>query len=378
MVGLGLGLMLTLPGCLSPNLGTDEDFEPADVEKPDLTIGFVPITCATPVIMAEPLGFYRKYGLNVTIQKFGGFAEIRDALITGEIDAAHMLYPMAIAISLGLGSAQVPTRLAAIQNTNGNAIVLANKHLGRVRDVQDFKGLTIGIPFEYSIHHFLLRHYLTQGGLDPDRDVDLRLTRPPDMVANLASGNLDGYIVADPFNQRAVYEGYGFIYKLTKDIWPNHPCCGFGVTESFRTQYPKTYQALLRAVVDAIQYSRESAHREKIAEAIAPRQYLNQPEDVVKAVLTGTGPDGKGGMIDDPERINFDPYPWKSAGVWLLVQLERWGYLAAGQNYQEIVDQIFGTQDVARTMTELGFSAPDAEYKPETILGETFDAQDYL
>lgn len=164
MVGLGLGLMLTLPGCLSPN-----------------------------------------------------------------------------AISLGLGSAQVPTRLAAIQNTNGNAIVLANKHLGRVRDVQDFKGLTIGIPFEYSIHHFLLRHYLTQGGLDPDRDVDLRLTRPPDMVANLASGNLDGYIVADPFNQRAVYEGYGFIYKLTKDIWPNHPCCGFGVTESFRTQYPKTY-----------------------------------------------------------------------------------------------------------------------------------------
>lgn len=198
-----------------------------DIEKPTLTVGFIPITCATPIIMAQPMGFYKKYGLDVTVRKYGGWADIRDAFIAGEIDAAHLLSPMPLALTLGLGSAKVPTRLAAIENINGQAITLAMKHKGRVMGPQDMKGMTLTVPFDYSMHNLLLRHYLMTGGVDPDKDVQIRVMRPPDMVANLAAGNIDGYLAPDPFNQRAVQEKVGYIHILSKEIWPNHPCCAF-------------------------------------------------------------------------------------------------------------------------------------------------------
>ena len=283
-LGIGViassGLLSTLTGCFSSSAG-DSSIILADVEKPILKIGFIPITCATPIIMADPMGFYEKQGLDVTVQKYGGWADIRDAFIAGEIDAAHLLSPMPIAMSLGLGSSNVPTRLAAIENINGQAITLANKYKGTVKEIKDLKGMVFGVPFDYSMHNLLLRHYLSEGGLDPDNDVEIRITRPPDMVANLASGNLDGYLGPEPFNQRAVQENFGFIFKLTKDLWEDHPCCAFGVKQEFIDQNPKTYHALLRSIVDATNYSSQSDNRVDIAKAIAPSRYLNQPEEVV-------------------------------------------------------------------------------------------------
>lgn len=382
MLGLSLlasqSIFAMLAGCAPSNSSTtaDENFQKADVEKPDLTIGFIPINCATPIIMADPMGFYKKHGLNVQVKKYGGWADIRDAFIAGEIDAAHLLSPMTLSLSLGAGSAQVPTRLAAIQNINGQAITLAKKHLGKIKTAADFKGLTLGIPFDFSMHNLLLRYYLADGALDPDKDVSLRVVRPPDMVAQLISGTIDGFLGPEPFNQRAVHEEAGFIFKLTKEIWPNHPCCAFGVKQDFIDKYPKTYHALTRSIIDATNYSSISGNREEIAKAISVKQYLNQPEEVVKAVMTGKFNDGTGKEIDDPKRIDFDPFPWKSFAVWMLVEMKRWGYLKNVPNIdvKKVADEVFMTENVRKIQKELGFEAPAADYKIEQILGKPFDA----
>ena len=211
----------------------------AGLEKPKLRVGFIPITCATPFIMAGPQGFYAKHGLDVTLVKFGGYAEIRDALIAGEIDASHVLSPMPLVMSAGIGSVAVPTRLAVIGNINGCAITMARKHEKALASPKGFRGKVIAIAFEHSMPNFLLRNYLASIGLDPDRDVDIRIMRPPDMLANLVAGNIDGFLGPDPQNQRAVAEGAGFIHKLSRDLWNGHPCCGFAVLQRFIDANPR-------------------------------------------------------------------------------------------------------------------------------------------
>ena len=165
-------------------------------EKKDLKVGFIPITCATPIIMAAPLGFYSKHGLNVEVVKTAGWAVIRDKTINKEYDAAHMLAPMPIAISLGLGANAIPFTVPAIENINGQGITLAMKHKDK-RDPKDWKGMKFAIPFDYSMHNYLLRYYLAEHGLDPDTDVQLRSVPPPEMVANLRADNIDGFLAPD-------------------------------------------------------------------------------------------------------------------------------------------------------------------------------------
>jgi len=241
--------------------------KPGPPEKRDLKIGFIPITCATPIIMAEPMGFYKTHGLNVQVLKASSWAMIRDISINGETDATHMLSPMPLAISLGVGSQSVPYVIPAVENINGQAITLAAKHKG-LKTAADMKGLKFGVPFDYSMHNFLLRYFLAEGGVDPDRDVQIRAVPPPEMVANLRANNLDGYLAPDPFNQRAVYEEVGFIYMLSKDIWPGHPCCAFAAKHEFMEKMPNTFQATLNAILDATQYARDKSHRKEIAAAI--------------------------------------------------------------------------------------------------------------
>lgn len=383
MVLGGLGLMALVPGCI-PGTGTSSREQEtsvtpvnSDLELTDISIGYLPIACASPVIVAETLGLFRKHGLNVTLKKFGGWSEIRDSLITKEIQAAHVLSPMALAMSLGVGSTQIPTRLATMKNINGSAITLSMDLKDKVKEIHDLKGMRLGIPYEQSPHTLLLRHFLTEGGLDPDVDVELRLTRPPDMIANLASKNLDGYIVAEPFNQRVIQEGFGYIYKLTGDIWENHPCCGFSVTQDFIDAYPKTYQALLTAIIEATNYCRELENRNEIARLIAPSEYLNQSEELLAQVMTGQYKDGLGNAVNNPNRINFDPFPWKSSAAFLLTQMIRWGQIspeqAANLDILKVADEVFLTEDVRKVQQQLGYSVPAEDYRIEKIMGRSFD-----
>ena len=342
------------------------------LEKRDLKIGFIAITCATPLIMADPLGFYKKEGLSVQLNKTAGWALIRDKMLNKEHDASHFLSPMPLAINMGLGSVAQPMRVATIQNINGQAITLANKHKNN-RDPKNWKGFKFAIPFEYSMHNFLLRYYLAEAGLNPDTDVQLRVVPPPEMVANLRAGNIDGFLGPDPFNQRAVYDEIGFIHILSKDIWDGHPCCAFGVSEDFIKANPNTFAALYRSVLSAAAMAREPKNRELIAKVIAPAAYLNQPETVLTQVLSGKFADGLGGVKNVPERTDFDPVPWQSMAVWMLTQMKRWGYVKGDVNYKQIAEQVFLLTDAKKQMKALDQKVPEGAYRKYMVMGKEFD-----
>jgi nitrate/nitrite transport system substrate-binding protein len=348
--------------------------KPGTLEKKDLKIGFIPITCATPLIMAHPLGFYSKQGLNVEVVKTAGWALIRDKMLNKEYDATHFLSPMPLAISLGLGSTATPMRVATIQNTNGQAITLHVKHKDK-RDAKLWKGFKFAVPFEYSMHNFLLRYYVAEAGLNPDTDIQIRVVPPPEMVANLRAGNIDGFLGPDPFNQRAVFEEVGFIHVLTKELWNGHPCCAFGTSAEFIRTNPNTFAALYRAVLNAAAMAREARNRELIAKVISPQAYLNQPETVVAQVLTGRFADGLGGVQTVPDRADFDPMPWPSMAVWMLTQLQRWGYIKGDVNYKQIAEQVFLLTDAKKQMQSLGMTPPAGAYPKFTIMGKVFDPE---
>ncbi len=348
--------------------------KPGTLEKKDLKIGFIPITCATPLIMAKPLGFYEKQGLNVEVVKTAGWALIRDKMLNKEYDATHFLSPMPLAISMGVGSNATPMRVATIQNTNGQAITLHVKHKDK-RDPKQWKGFKFAVPFEFSMHNFLLRYYVAEAGLNPDTDIQIRVVPPPEMVANLRAGNLDGFLGPDPFNQRAVFEEVGFLHLLTKDLWDGHPCCAFGTSAEFIQANPNTFAALYRAVLTAAAMARKAENRELIAKVISPQAYLNQPETVVNQVLTGRFADGLGGVKNVPDRADFDPMPWQSMAVWMLTQMQRWGYVKGDVNYKQIAEQVFLLTDAKKHMASLGMKPPTGAYPKFTIMGRVFDPE---
>ena len=347
--------------------------EPAGApEKTSLKIGYLPITCASPILIAQENGDFAAAGLKVELLKTPGWALVRDKTVNGDFDAAQMLAPMPVAMSMGAGSNAAPTVAALMDNVNGSAITLAMRHKDR-RDPKQWKGFRLAIPFDYSIHNFLLREYLAAHGLDPDRDVQLRVMAPPDMLANLAGGNLDGFIVAEPFNQRAVYEGIGFIQTLSVDLWRGHPCCTFAMEAGFARKQPNTYAALVRAMLRSATYLNTPANRDSVVDILAQPKYLNQPKIVVKQVLTGTYADGLGQVRSEPQRIGFQPFPWPSMAIWILAEMKRWGYVKHDVDYKQIAEQVFRATDARAAMRKAGLQAPAADLQDYTILGRRFD-----
>ena len=349
-----------------------EVFAQAAPEKKDLKVGFIPITCATPIIMAHPMGFYTRHGLNVEVVKTAGWAVIRDKTLNKEYDAAHMLSPMPLAITLGAGSNPIPYTMPAVENINGQAITLAIKHKDK-RDPKTWKGFKFAVPFDYSMHNYLLRYYVAEHGLDPDMDIQIRAVPPPEMVANLRADNIDGFLGPDPFNQRAVYDGVGFIHLLSKELWEGHPCCAFAASKEFVTTMPNTYAALLKAIIDATAFAAKPENRKQIAAAIAPANYLNQPETVLEQILTGTYADGLGSVKTDAKRIDFDPFPWESFAVWIMTQMKRWGQIKGDVEYAGIARQVYLATDTARLMKEVGMTPPTTASKNFKVMGKEFD-----
>jgi nitrate/nitrite transport system substrate-binding protein len=209
--------------------------------------------------------------------------------------------------------------------------------------------------------------------LNPDRDVQIRVTPPPDMVAKLTVGDLDGFLGPDPTNQRAVYEGVGYIHILSSEIWQNHPCCAFAAQADWIDKYPNTFRLVNKAIIDAAHYAHDGAHRAEIAKAIAPKAFLNQPEPVLDAILTGSFDDGKGGHRNVPNRVDFSPYPWHTYSYWIMTQLQRWNYIKSTVDYEGVSKQVFLT-DVARELAkEVGFTVPDRNFGTIKLMYDTFD-----
>lgn len=343
------------------------------LEKANLNIGFIPITCATPLIMADPMGFYAQEGLKVTLNKVAGWALVRDRMMNRELDATHFLAPMPLAITMGVGSAPQNMEVASIQNINGQALTMSLQHVNN-RNPKNWKGMVFAIPFEHSMHNYLLRYFLAEHGLDPDRDVQLRLTSPADMIANMRAGNIDGFFGPEPFNQRAVFDKVGYIHTLSRNIWNGHPCCAFGTSKAFIEQNPNTFLALYRAILSATATANKPENRREVAKAISGPNYLNQPEIVVRQVLTGRFADGVGKVQDYPDRTGFDALPWHSFAIWMLTQMKRWGYVKGEVDYRGLADKVFMLTDAKKQMQALGQQVPaGGDYPGFSVMGKPFD-----
>lgn len=345
-----------------------------ELEKRELKVGFIAITCATPLIMADPLGFYAGQNLKVELVKTPGWAVIRERIIKKEHDASHFLSPMPLAMTLGLGNDPFPTSVATIQNNNGQAITLHLKHKDK-RDPTKWKGMTFAVPFQYSMHNFLLRYFVAENGLNPDTDIKIVNIPPPEMVAKLKDGTIDGFLGPDPFNQRAVFDGVGYIHTLSKEIWDGHPCCAFGASDEFIKKYPNTFAALFRAIINSSLIASISTDRSEIAKAIAPAKYLNQPLEVINQILTGKYPDGLGNIRSVPDRAMFDPVPWHSMAVWMLTQMKRWGYIKGDVNYAQLAEKVFRLTDAKTQMAQAGWVPPRGVYRKYDIMGKKFDPE---
>lgn len=387
-MGLGAGALAAgaLAACsdssAAPTSGTGAG-DPAAGESMSVTIGFLPITCASPIISAASLGVFEKHGIDVTLKKFAGWADIWSAYASGELTVAHMLAPMPLAINHGLAGNRVGTRLALIANTNGQAITLAKRHMNTVSRARDMEGFTLGIPFDYSMHNFLLRDYLAADGLDPDRDVQIRVMRPADMVANLATGNIDGYLGPGPFNQRSVAAGHGYLHTLTSTMWAGHPCCSLAANTDWASSNPKTYAALVGAVTESAIWCDDPSHRVEAANSMAPEKFLNQDPVLLRSVLTGSVAAANDREPVDPgtasDRIGFQPRPDVASGMWIGTQFTRWGLgdlAGAGDTdtLRTAVEDTFDTRTVAEAFPST--TTPPSPRTEFTVNGRSFSVSD--
>ncbi len=350
------------------------------LEKTKLAVGFLPITCAVPLIFGEKLGSFSKEGLEVSLQKIAGIALIRDKMLNGELDISQQVMPVALTMTAGLGGNAQSIKVLTILNQNGNSLVLANKHKDN-RDPKNWKGFTFAVPFEQSHQTLQLRNYLAAAGLDPDQDVKYRIVPPTEYVSSLRVGSIDGFFGGEPGGQRAVYEGAGFIHAISKELWDGHPCCSVTAAESWITQNPNTFMAFYRAIISASLHVSKPENRAGMAKVLAEPQYLNAPEIVIEQVLSGTYADGLGAIKKDPRRVDYQPFPHYAAAVWLMTQLRRWNMLKEDVDYKALAEKVMLATDASRIMREQGAAAPAVAFGTEKILGKDFDSskpQDYL
>jgi len=331
------------------------------LERAELTISFIPVICAAPLIYAHSHGIFARHGLRVRLAPAPGWSGIKEQLVHGFVDAAHMLCPMPLACSLGIDGQRAPIHLAAIQNTNGQALTLARKH-ERLTDIRDMRGFTLGVPYRFSMHYYLLADLLARNGVNPLADVVIREVSPARMPYYLEKGWIDGFFAPGPFNQIAVQRGIAFIHALSKDIQPGHPCCCLATSHQFLADYPGTYRAMLSGLLEAQWqlHVADAAQRALVAREISAPEYLDQKDPIpVEQALSGVFPDGRGVEHTVLDRIDFIPHPQHECGCWILAQMQRWAQLPGRVNYRQVVADVFdaAVHELARGT---GFSVPDA------------------
>ncbi|QIT53947.1 ABC transporter substrate-binding protein [Aquisalimonas sp. 2447] len=366
------------------------------LEKTDLTLGFIPLTDCAPIVIAYEKGYFKKHGLNVRPSQEASWGNIRDKVTVGELDGAHMLAGMPIASSLGVGATEKPTITAFSMDLNGNGITVSNALYDRMVEadpeameerpitaralkkvIEDDKAngrppLTFAQVFPVSTHNYELRYWMAAAGIDPDNDVRLIVVPPPQMVANLRSGNMDGYCVGEPWNMRAVHMGIGKVLITNYEIWNNNPEKVLGVTEEWADKHPNTHRAMLRALIEANQWMDQPENREEVVSIISRRSYVNAPEDIVAMSMTGTlqfTPDGEPREFPDFNVFYryAATYPWRSHAAWFITQMIRWGQLDRAIDIHKAADSIYRPELYREAARDLGIAYPTVDYKPEGV-----------
>jgi nitrate/nitrite transport system ATP-binding protein len=325
------------------------------LEKTTLDLGFIPLTDAAPLIVAKERGFFKKHGLDVALSRENSWDAIEEGIASDRLDAAHMVAGMPLAMTIGAGrKPSVPVTTSLILSRNGSAITLSNKfaEMG-VGDLKTLKAAidsdkdrvyTFGVVHPTSMHNLLLRYWLASGGIDPDRDVNLMVISPKEMINNLKEGKIDGYCVGEPWNSRAVQQKLGYIVATDTDIWAGHPEKVLGVKEDWIAKYPETHIALIKALLEAGEYCDDRRNREEIVQLISRPEYLDcDPSHpragFIDAFDRGTG---EAAFVQRFHQFHIDQTncPGRVEGLWILTQLARWGVAPFPKNYIEVLERV--------------------------------------
>jgi ABC-type nitrate/sulfonate/bicarbonate transport system substrate-binding protein len=277
-----------------------------------LRIGFLPLTDAAPLIVAQRHGFFAKHGLQVELHREVGWATIREKIIYGELDATQAPAPMLWATHLGLGCAPCPVLTALVLNLHGNAITLSRALWGAgVRDAAGVRNLirtwpsgqllTFGVVSLFSSHYLLLRDWLRGAGLSLESDVRIVVVPPAQMFRNLAAGTVDGYCAGEPWNTLAVREGAGWCPTWSAAQQPGQLEKVLMVTQQFAQKRPGEHAALVAALAEACAWCDEPQHREPLAQLLAEADYLNLAARVIAPALTGRFDCGSGHVESTPD-----------------------------------------------------------------------------
>lgn len=362
-------------------------------EKKEVRIGFIPLTDCSSVVMAAVNEFDKKHGIRIIPSKEASWAAVRDKLANGELDAAHVLYGLVYGVHLGIGGPKKDMAVLMTINNNGQGISLSTqmKEKGAV-DGASLKKVVAASPagtytfaqtFPTGTHAMWLYYWLAAHGIDPFRDVKSIVVPPPQMVANCRVGNMHGFCVGEPWNQRAIVDKVGFSVATSQDVWTDHPEKVLGTTADWVAKHPNTARAMTAAVLEASRWIDASlANRRKTAETVAAKAYINTDMDVILGRMLGRYENGLGKSWDDKNYMKFFNdgavnFPWLSDGMWFLTQHKRWGLLKSDPDYLAVAKAINRIDVYKQAAAAAGVALPKGEMRSAKLIdGVVWDGKD--
>ena len=362
-------------------------------EKSSLDLGFMALSDCASLVVAATQGFAQPYGLTLNLKRQSSWANLRDKLVSGELDAAHSLYGLIYAVHLGIGGV-APTDMAVLMglNQNGQSINLSRglQQQGVVtpealeRHVhQSRTKLTFAQTFPTGTHAMWLYYWLASQGIHPLQDVQSVVVPPPQMVAHLQAGRIDGFCVGEPWAASAVAQDQGFTLATSQAIWPDHPEKVLGCTQDFIDHYPNTARVLVMAILEASRFIEQNReNRRSTAQLLSGRDYLDAPLDCIEPRLLGTYDDGLGHHWQDPHGLRFFAegrvnLPYLCDGMWFMTQFRRWGLLREDPDYLRVARQVQQLALYRQAAAALGITAGDRDMRSSQLIdGKVWDGSD--
>ncbi len=378
---------------LSPALRTAVYAQGSDKpEKEEVKIGFIPLTDCASVVMASVLGFDKKYGVKIIPNKEASWAGVRDKLVSGELDMAHVLYGLIYGVHMGTAGPKKDMAVLMSLNNNGQAITLSKTlaekgavdgpSLAKYMEANK-REYTFAGTFPTGTHAMWMHYWLAASGINPVSGAKLITVPPPQMVANMRVGNMDGFCVGEPWNHRAIIDGIGVTAITTQDIWKDHPEKTLGTTAEFVKKYPNTARAVTAAILEASRWIDASLqNKNKMAETVAEKSYINTSVDAINQRILGRYQNGLGKTWDDPNHMKFfndgaANFPYLSDGMWFLTQHKRWGLMKEHPDYLAVAKQVNQIDLYKEAATMAKVSVPKEVMRTSKLMdGVVWDGKD--
>jgi nitrate/nitrite transport system substrate-binding protein len=351
-------------------------------EKKEIRVGFIPLTDCASVVMASVLKLDEKYGIKIIPTKEASWASVRDKLVNGELDAAHVLYGLIYGVHLGVGGPKKDMAVLMTLNNNGQAITLSNQLKDKgVTDGATLAALmkkekrdyTFAQTFPTGTHAMWLYYWLAANGIHPLTEAKVITVPPPQMVANMRVGNMDGFCVGEPWNARAIFDKIGFTAVTTQDIWLDHPEKVLGTTDEWTKKYPNTARALVAAILEASRFIDQEVDKKKTATILADKAYVNTAMEVIEDRWEGKYDNGIGKKWTDPNAMKFHKdgavnYPYLSDGMWFLTQHKRWGLLKDHPDYLAVAKAINKTDNYKKAALAAKVNVPKSDMRSSKLI----------